>query len=97
MWDKNEGSLTFNKLQTRDAAMLDGESVSLQGKTRGIFLCHTKRYPILHYYYLAGNDWYTYTCPCQIMLCENNACDAVTFIEFYINSYISKHFVIEKF
>ena len=106
MWDRNQGSIIFlRKLQTEDdrrnRVMLDGGSVTLQGKTRGIFVCRRTRRPYYyyyyyHYYYIEGNEWYTYSCPCQIMFCEHTSCDAVTFMEFYINSYITKHPVIEN-
>ena len=59
------------------------------------FLSVSKRDALfLHYYYLVGSHRYTYTCPCQVMLCKG-ICDTVTFIKFYINSYISKHIIID--
>jgi len=48
----------------------------------------------LHYYHIVGSDWYTYTRPCQARLCKS-ICNAGTFIEFYVNSYITKHFIID--
>ena len=97
-WDKTEGCLIFlYKFQTTgdecNSIMLGGGSVSLQSMARGVYICFEKKQPFFHYHYIVGNEWCTYTCACQVMLCESTS-DTVTFMEFCINSYITKYFII---